>query len=102
MILWIFSFITGLVIIFTLYFALKLANKKLRITSVIVLILMLVGETYDILGMIVLDEFKLLYSETLELFVAMGFLVMLYYIYEKRKKIIKINKKKKSKRKKKK
>jgi putative effector of murein hydrolase LrgA (UPF0299 family) len=93
--LWILSFFTGLIIIISLYFAINLANFKLRIGSVIALLLLLVGETFDVLAELVLDQLLLYFAETMELFVVLGFFVMTYYIYEKKEKLSKKRRKKK-------
>lgn len=95
MVLWLVSFFTGIIVIVSLYFALQLANPKLRYTAVIALLLLLVGETFDILAELVLNDLLLFFSETLELFVGLGFLVMTYYIYERKKEVIKRRKRKK-------
>ncbi|MDD4353940.1 MAG: hypothetical protein PHN56_05800 [Candidatus Nanoarchaeia archaeon] len=93
--LWILSFFTGLIIIISLYFAINLANFKLRVGSVIALLLLLVGETFDVLAELVLDQLLLYFAETMELFVVLGFFVMTYYIYEKKEKLSKKRRKKK-------
>lgn len=95
MMLWILSFFTGIIVIISLYFALHLANMKLRISSVIVLLLLLVGETFDVLAELVLNQFMLLIAETIELFVVLGFFVMSYYVYQKKEKLSKKRRKKK-------
>ena len=93
--LWILSFFTGLIIIVSLYFGLQIANPKLRIASVIVLLLLLVGETFDVLAELVLNQLALLFAETIELFVILGFFVISYYIYQKKEKLSKKRKKQK-------
>ncbi|MDD2678488.1 MAG: hypothetical protein PHT91_03550 [Candidatus Nanoarchaeia archaeon] len=90
MVLWVLSFITGLIIISSMYFALQLSNFKLRAVSAIVLLLLLVGETFDMIAELVLDEFILLIPEAVELFVVLGFFSMLYYIYGKKEYLKKI------------
>lgn len=92
--LWILSFFTGIIVIISLYFALQLANAKLRISSIIVLILLLVGETFDVLAELVLNQFILIFAETIELFVSVGFFVMLYYIFQKKEILSKKRRKK--------
>ncbi|MFA5303506.1 MAG: hypothetical protein WC393_03135 [Candidatus Nanoarchaeia archaeon] len=94
MALWILSFFTGLLVIICLYFALHIANMKLRISSVIVLLLLLIGETFDVLAELVLNQFMLLIAETMEFFVVLGFFVMSYYIYQKKEKLSKKRRKK--------
>jgi hypothetical protein len=95
MALWILSFFTGIIIIISLYFALQLANIKLRVSSVIVLLLLMVGETFDVLAELVLNQLLLLVSETIELFAVLGFFTIAYYIYEKKEKLAKKRKKRK-------
>ena len=97
MILWTLSFFTGILIIISLYFTLNIANPKLRISSVIVLLLLLIGETFDVLAELVLNQFMLLIAETMELFVVLGFFVMTYYIYQKKERISKKRRKRKKK-----
>jgi membrane-associated HD superfamily phosphohydrolase len=87
--LWVLSFFTGLIVIISLYFSLHFANPKIRIGSVIVLLLILVGETFDVLAELVLNQLILLFAETMELFVAVGFFVMSFYIYQKKEKLSK-------------
>ena len=94
--IWILSFFTGILVIVTLYFALKLPNPKVKFGAVIALILILIGETFDLLAEIVLDQLLVLFAETVEFFAVLGFFVMIYYICAKSEEI-----KKKSKRKKK-
>jgi len=84
MALWILSFFTGIIIIFSLYFALQLANEKLRVSSIIVLLLLMIGETFDVLAELVLNQFLLLIAETIELFSVLGFFTIIYYIYERK------------------
>jgi purine-cytosine permease-like protein len=67
---------------------------KLRISSVIVLLLLLIGETFDVLAELVLNQFMLLIAETMEFFVVLGFFVMSYYIYQKKEKLSKKRRKK--------
>jgi hypothetical protein len=95
MVLWVLSFFTGIIVIISLYFALQLANIKLRVSSVIVLLLLLVGETFDVLAELVLNELMLLFAETMELFVVLGFFVISYYVYEKKEKLSKKRRKRK-------
>jgi membrane-associated HD superfamily phosphohydrolase len=87
--LWVLSFFTGLLVIISLYFALQFANPKIRIGSVIVLLLILVGETFDVLAELVLNQLILLFAETMELFVVLGFFVMSFYVYKKKEKLSK-------------
>ena len=93
MVLWIMSFFTGLIVIISLYFALQLANFKLRIASIIVLLLLLIGETFDVLAELVLNQLMLLFAETMELFVVLGFFVISYYIYQRKEQLKKAKRK---------
>ena len=89
MMLWFLSFFTGIIVIISLYFSLQLANMKLRVSSVIVLLLLLIGETFDVLAELVLSQLMLMFAETMELFVVLGFFVMSYYIYQKKERVSK-------------
>jgi hypothetical protein len=62
---------------------------KLRVSSIIVLLLLMVGETFDVLAELVLNQFLLLISETIELFAVLGFFTITYYIYDKKMRLAK-------------
>ena len=102
MIFWPINFVTGIISILGLNFSLNINNNKRKIILSSIFILLVIGESYDLLGNIALNKIIEFLPDVLELITCVGFYILVYYSYLNQEAFIKNKKRRKLKRKKKK